>query len=69
MLYKKCIFVKNTNNMGRPRKKTAQEIIETINLTKPKIIFYTDKISVRLKNLDSIAFWKSKFPSGKVRYC
>ena len=55
--------------MGRPKKRTAREIIDSINLTKPKIIFYTDKISIRLKNLDSIKFWKSKFPAGKVRYC
>ena len=55
--------------MGRRKKITTEEIIETINNTKPKIIFYTDKISIRLKNLDSIAFWKEKFPNGKVRYC
>ena len=55
--------------MGRKRKLTANEIIDSINKTAPKIIFYTDKISIRLKNLDSIAFWKGKFPKGKVRYC
>ena len=40
--------------MGRKRKLTANEIIETINNTAPKFVFYTDKISIRLKNLDSI---------------
>jgi len=55
--------------MGRKRKLTTNEIIESINNTAPKIIFYTDKISVRLKNLNSIAFWKDKFPNGKIRYC
>ena len=55
--------------MGRKRKLTANEIIDSINNTAPKIIFYTDKISIRLKNLDSIAFRKEKFPKGKVRYC
>ena len=55
--------------MGRKRKLTANEIIDSINNTAPKIVFYTDKISIRLKNLDSIAFWKDKFPNGKVRYC
>jgi len=55
--------------MGRKRKLTANEIIETINNTAPKFVFYTDKISIRLKNLDSIAFWKEKYPKGKVRYC
>ena len=54
--------------MGR-KKITTKEIIETINNTKPKIIFYTDKIRIRLKNLDSIGFWKSKYPNAKVRYC
>ena len=55
--------------MGRKRKLTANEIIDSINNTAPKIIFYTDKISKRLKNIDSITFWKEKFPNGKVRYC
>ena len=55
--------------MGRKRKLTANEIIDSINYTAPKIIFYTDKISKRLKNIDSITFWKGKFPKGKVRYC
>tara|TARA_B100000497_G_C7594882_1_gene357608 strand:- start:6 stop:173 length:168 start_codon:yes stop_codon:yes gene_type:complete len=55
--------------MGRRKKITSKEIIETINNTAPKIIFYTDKISIRLKNLNSIAFWKEKFPNGKIRYC
>ena len=31
-------------------KKTTKEIIESTNKTKPKIIFYSDKISLRLKN-------------------
>ncbi len=57
------------NVMGRRKKITSKEIIETINNTAPKIIFYTDKISIRLKNLDSIGFWKEKFPNGKVRCC
>ena len=30
------------------------------------MFFYTDKISIRLKNLDSLAFWKDKYPKGKV---
>ena len=55
--------------MGRKRKLTANEIIDSINNTAPKIIFYTDKISIRLKNIDSITFWKEKFPKSKVRYC
>lgn len=55
--------------MGRKRKITQKLIIEKINSTKPKIIFYTDKISIRLKNLDSISFWKEKYPKGKIRYC
>ncbi len=55
--------------MGRKRKLTANEIIDSINNTAPKIVFYTDKISIRLKNLDSISFWKNKYPNGKVRYC
>ena len=55
--------------MGRKRKLTANEIIDSINNSAPKIVFYTDKISIRLKNLDSISFWKEKFPNGKVRYC
>ena len=55
--------------MGRKRKPTAKEIIESINNTTPKIVFYTDKISIRLSNLNSIAFWKEKFPNGKVKYC
>ena len=55
--------------MGRRKKITTKEIIESINKTKPKIVFYTDKISIRLKNLDSITLWKEKFPNGKVRYC
>ena len=55
--------------MGRKRKLTANEIIESINNTAPKIIFYTEKISIRLKNLESLAFWKEKYPEGKVRYC
>ena len=55
--------------MGRKRKLTANEIIESINNTAPKIIFYTDKISIRLKSLKSIEFWKAKFPKGKIRYC
>lgn len=55
--------------MGRKRKLTANEIIDSINNTAPKIVFYTDKISIRLKNLDSISFWKEKYPHGKVRYC
>ena len=68
-LYKLRIFDKNTKVMGRKRKLTANEIIDSINNTAPKVVFYTDKISIRLKNLDSIAFWKEKFPKGKVRYC
>lgn len=69
-LYKIIIFVEiNTKIMGRRKKITSKEIIETINNTAPKIIFYTDKISIRLKNLNSIAFWKEKFPNGKIRYC
>ena len=55
--------------MGRKRKLTANEIIESINNTAPKILFYTDKIRIRLKNLDSITFWKDKFPNGKIIYC
>ena len=55
--------------MGRRKKITSKEIIATINNTAPKIIFYTDKISIRLKNLNSIDFWKEKFPNGKIRYC
>ena len=55
--------------MGRKRKITQESIIEKINSTKPKIIFYTDKISIRLKNLDSISFWKERYPNGKIRYC
>ena len=55
--------------MGRKRKLTTKEIIESINNTAPKIIFYTDKISIRLKKIESITFWKDKFPHGKVRYC
>jgi len=70
MLYKIIIFVEiNTKIMGRRKKITSKEIIETINNTAPKIIFYTDKISIRLKNLNSIDFWKEKFPNGKIRYC
>lgn len=61
-----CINIKI---MGRKRKLTTNEIIESINNTAPKIIFYTDKISVRLKNINSIDFWKEKFPNGKIRYC
>ena len=68
-LYKIVIFVKKYLDMGRKRKLTANEIIESINNTAPKFVFYTDKISIRLKNLDSIAFWKEKYPKGKVRYC
>ena len=69
-LYKSIIFVVIKNyNMGRKRKLTANEIIDSINNTAPKIVFYTDKISIRLKNLDSIAFWKDKYPNGKIRYC
>ena len=68
-LYKIVIFVKKYLDMGRKRKLTANEIIESINNTAPKIIFYTEKISIRLKNLDSIVFWKEKYPEGKVRYC
>ena len=60
-LYKIVIFVKIIfNDMGRKRKLTANEIIETINNTAPKFVFYTDKISIRLKNLDSIAFLERK---------
>ena len=59
----------NIKIMGRKRKLTANEIIDSINNTAPKIVFYTDKISIRLKSLDSITFWKEKFPKGKVRYC
>ena len=55
--------------MGRKRKLTTNEIIESINNTAPKIIFYTDKIKKKKKNLNSIAFWKDKFPNGKIRYC
>ncbi len=55
--------------MGRKRKITQESIIEKINSTRPKIIFYTDKISIRLKNLDSISFWKERYPNGKIRYC
>ena len=69
-LYKSVIFVViKYFNMGRKRKLTANEIIDSINNTAPKIVFYTDKISIRLKNLDSIAFWKDKYPNGKIRYC
>lgn len=69
-LYKIIIFAITKNyNMGRKRKLTANEIIDSINNTAPKIVFYTDKISIRLKNLDSIAFWKDKYPNGKIRYC
>ena len=68
--YTNCVYLyKIYITMGRKRKLTTNEIIESINNTAPKIIFYTDKISIRLKNLDSIAFWKDKFPEGKVRYC
>lgn len=62
-------MVKIFKVMGRKRKITQESIIEKINSTKPKIIFYTDKISIRLKNLDSISFWKEKYPKGKIRYC
>ena len=55
--------------MGRRKKITTEEIIEKINNTKPKIIFYTDKMCIRLKNLDSIGFWKSKYPNAKDRCC
>jgi len=55
--------------MGRKRKPTKEQIIESINKTSPKIVFYTDKISVRLSNFKSITFWKEKFPNGKVKYC
>ena len=65
MLY----LLNKSNDMGRKRKLTANEIIDSINNTAPKIVFYTDKISIRLKNLDSISFWKNKYPNGKVRYC
>jgi len=69
-LYKIIIFaITKYYNMGRKRKLTANEIIDSINNTAPKIVFYTDKISIRLKNLDSIAFWKDKYPNGKIRYC
>ena len=64
-----CIFVIDIRIMGRKKKLTTNEIIESINNTAPKIIFYTDKISVRLKNINSIALWKDKFPNGKIRYC
>ena len=62
-------MLNKSNDMGRKRKLTANEIIDSINNTAPKIVFYTDKISIRLKNLDSISFWKNKYPKGKVRYC
>jgi len=52
-----------------PRKKPKKLSISELKKKIPKIVFYTDKISIRLKNLDSIAFWKEKFPKGKVRYC
>ena len=69
-MQKYYINIKLTHNfMGRRKKTTSKEIIETINNTQPKIIFYTDKISIRLKNLDSVGFWKEKFPNSKVRYC
>ena len=55
--------------MGRKRKLTSKEIIESINNTAPKIIFYTDKISIRLKNIESISFGKINFQKVKVRYC
>ena len=52
--------------MGRKRKLTANEIIDSINNTAPKIIFYTDKISIRLKKYYSIAFWKRKLLNSKL---
>ena len=57
------------NFIGRRKNTTSKDIIETINNTQPKIIFYTDKISIRLKNLDSIGFWTAKYQNGKVRHC
>ena len=63
-----CINIKI---MGRKRKLTTNEIIESINNTAPKIIFYTDKISVRLKNINSIDFGNKNSQMvrlGIVRY-
>ena len=51
--------------MGRKRKLTASEIIESINNTAPKIVFYTDKIRVQLSSLNSLEFWLKKHPNGK----
>ena len=59
----------NIKIMVRKSKLSANEIIDSINNTTPKIVYYTDKISIRLKSLDLITFWKEKFPKGKVRYC
>ena len=57
--------------MGRKRKLTANEIIDSINNTAPKIIFYTDKISIRLKKSTQLPFGKKSFQKVKldtVRY-
>ncbi len=55
--------------MSRISKNKQSSIIESIKATKPTIIFYTDKINIRLKNVKSISYWKDKFPNGKVRFC
>ena len=52
----------------RPKRKKKISL-EKLKNKIPKIVFYTDKISIRLRNLDSIAFWKDKYPNGKIRYC
>jgi energy-coupling factor transporter ATP-binding protein EcfA2 len=52
------------------RKITRDKAMKVVNRLKAKestIIFYTDKIKISLPSIDSVAVWKERYPTGKIR--
>tara|TARA_B110000977_G_C10890277_1_gene421157 strand:- start:441 stop:614 length:174 start_codon:yes stop_codon:yes gene_type:complete len=48
-------------------KDKAMKVVDKLKSKKSTIIFYTDKIKISLPNIDSVAVWKERYPSGKIR--
>tara|TARA_B110000967_G_C18886499_1_gene564335 strand:- start:2588 stop:2761 length:174 start_codon:yes stop_codon:yes gene_type:complete len=48
-------------------KDKAMKVVDKLKSKKSTIIFYTDKIKISLPSMDSVAVWKERYPTGKIR--
>lgn len=63
-LYKEFKFITMSRRITRDK---AMKVVNRLKAKESTIIFYTDKIKISLPSIDSIAVWKERYPSGKIR--